>query len=42
MGDPLSVGADQSMTMFVPLFVVVGVLGTSGAIACRIVKSEDA
>ena len=42
MVDPLSVGADQSMTTFVPLFAVVGVLGTSGAIACRIVKSEDA
>jgi len=35
-------GADQSITMFVPLFAVVGVLGVSGAVACRIEKSDDA
>jgi hypothetical protein len=40
--DPLSAGADQSMTTFVPLFVVVGALGTSGIIALRFEKSDDA
>ena len=41
MIDPLSFGATQFITIFVPLFDVVGAIGMSGEIACRIVNSVD-
>ena len=42
MAAPLSLGAVQSIITLVPLLVVVGAVGISGTIACRIVKSADA
>ena len=42
MTAPLSLGAVQSITTSVPTLVVVGAVGISGTIACRLVKSADA